>query len=120
MADRVLTWYVPTPIEVGESVRETYELDDDYVPIRVWLHAGRAPTGTNIVIDINAEYEGTKASIFTAPRPGVQTGSQFGERDYFKDPRLLKKGAYITLDIDQIGSAEGGKALTIQLELDRD
>ena len=42
MADRVLSWYVPTPIEVGAAVQETYELDTDYTPLRLWCHVDRA------------------------------------------------------------------------------
>tara|TARA_Y100000310_G_scaffold285365_1_gene308776 strand:- start:803 stop:1081 length:279 start_codon:yes stop_codon:yes gene_type:complete len=79
----------------------------------------RAPTGDELVIDINYQETptSTPTSIFTAQNPGVQRGSQVGERDYFADPRVLKRGGYITLDIDQIGSGEGGKSLTVQLEL---
>jgi hypothetical protein len=119
MADRVLTWYVETPLEAGASVRETYELDADYVPKRIWLHVETAPIGANIVVDVNYDFEGSASSIFTTPNPGIQVGSRFGERDYFVNPRILKRNALITLDIDQIGSGEGGKSLTVQLELEK-
>ena len=67
------------------------------------------------MFDINDD----DVSIFSAIKPGIQRGSLVGERDYFADPRLLKKGSIITLDLDQIGAGEGGKNLTVQLELER-
>lgn len=118
MADRVLTWFVPTPIEVGEDQRGTYILDQDYTPIRVHCHVTSTATGADIVIDINHDYEGVKASVFTTPNPGIEVSSQVGERNYFVEPLILKKDALITFDIDQIGSSEGGKALTVSLELE--
>lgn len=118
MADRVLTWFVPMPIEVGVTQRGAYVLDQDYVPVRVHLHAARAATVTDIVIDINNDFEGVTASIFTTPNPGIEVNSQVGERNYFVEPRIMKQNSVVTFDIDQIGSGEGGGPLTVSLELE--
>ena len=114
MADRVLTWFLKTPIEVGDEQRETYQLDADYTAGRVWLHVSRAPTQSNIVIDITAD--GT--SLFTSPLPGIQRKSEVGERNYFSDV-VLKAEMLVRLNIDQIGAGEGGANLTVQLELEK-
>lgn len=121
MSDRTLIWYISTPIEVGTQQKETYELDQDYTPKRLWCHLDGAPSGADLVLDVNYQEtpSATLTTIFTTPNPGIQKGSQVGERDYFVDPRILKRGGLITLDLDQIGSGEGGKNLTVQLELDK-
>ena len=68
-ADRILVWHVPTPIEVGTGVREVYELDNDYRPVRVWMHLDGAPTLANLVIDIIQQDTPTASAvtIFTSP-----------------------------------------------------
>ena len=115
MAKRFLTWHLSTPLQVGASQREAYEVEENYRPVRVWMRVSRTPSPGNVVIDINDD----DVSIFTSPKPGIQTKSLLGERDYFVEPRLIEKKSVITLDVDQIGAGEGGENLTVQLELEQ-
>lgn len=118
MSDKVLTWHFEQ-VQVGDAQGPTYEMDVEYRPCRIWLHVGRQPIGSNLIIDIDYTFEGVTTSIFTTPLPGIQEKSQFGERDYFADPRSIPKGALVTFNIDQTGSGEAGKPLSVQLELEQ-
>ncbi len=118
MADKILTWYFDQA-EVGDAQGPTYEMDAEYRPCRIWLHVDSAPIGSNLIIDIDVTFENVTTSIFTTPLPGLQAGSRFGERDYFADPRILPKGSIVTFNIDQTGSGEAGKPLSVQLELEK-
>lgn len=118
---RVLTWYIDHLI-VGTQIHETYELEGDSTPVRFWCHVDRAPLGANINLDINYQElpDSTPVTIFTGQfSPGIQVGSTVGERDYFTNSiKSYRKHGLISLDIDQVGSTEGGKRLTVQLELE--
>lgn len=86
---------------VEESVRIT----------RIRVSAGVAPTGADLIVDVNHN----EASIFDDPadRPRIVAGEHTG----FVDPStyFLTAGDYITVDIDQIGTTSPGAELTVQV-----
>lgn len=107
---RTLTWHVPN-LSVGAKQEETYRLDGDYVPVRAWVHLNRAPTGSELIIDINLD----GVSIFTY-RPRLKDDTDV-EEDSFASAQF-KKDSLVSLDIDQVGSKEPGKEMTVGLELE--
>src|SRR3990167_1439411 len=78
MTSRYLTWHVPAHYGSGTNLRETYVMDQDYQPQRVWVHLSVAPTGVNpLIIDINVD----GVSLF-ALRPTIQYDeTEFEEED---------------------------------------
>jgi len=111
---RTLTWYIDGQLAVGTNQRETYRLDGTYLFARVWVHLKRAPTGSNpLILDINVDGE----TIFTV-RPTIQRD----ETEYLEDrafrPVPVNTGSLVTLDIDQVGSAEQGMGMTVGLDLE--
>lgn len=116
---RLFTWHLSGTVQVGTSQQETYRLDRDYPgPVRAWVHLDRAPTGdAPLIIDINVN----GSSIFTL-RPTIQTQ----ETDLVEDtPQAFtavafSKDGLLTLDVDQVGSKESGRGMTVGLELETD
>jgi hypothetical protein len=118
MADRVLHWFIGGHVGPGDGQGSTFELDDDYTPLRIAL-ASETPVRTaNLEVDIDYTFEGVTSSIFTTPLPGIQKDSSVGERDYFVEPRLLKRGGLVKFNVDTMGG-DGGRNLNVHLELER-
>ena len=110
---KVLTWYVPTPLEAGTNQRETYRLDGDYLPVRAWVHLREAPTGTGkLVVDINVD----GVSAFSV-QPTLLRHDTDTEETAFSGVQF-SKDALITLDIDELPDGEKGKDMTVGLELE--
>ena len=112
---KLLTWHIAGTVPKGTGLRETYRLDGEYVPVRAWVHLGTAPLGDDpLILDINVD----GVSIF-AFRPLIITK----ETDYVQDSirtfsaAVFIKDAMVTLDVDQVGSGEPGKDMTVGLEL---
>lgn len=109
---RVLTWHIAGSFEPGTGLRETYRLDRDYIPVRAWVHLKTAPTGSSpLVVDINVN--GT--SIF-AVRPSLQTDTDWEEAAFASVG--FGKDDLVTMDVDQVGSKESGRDMTVGLELE--
>ncbi len=109
---RTLTWHVPNGLSVGAGQRETYRLDGDYNPVRVWVHLKTAPTGSSeLILDINVDGE----SIFVL-RPMVQNNKDT-DFDTFNNVQF-GKDSLVSLDIDQVGSKEPGADMTVGIELE--
>lgn len=112
MADRYLTWYLAGSLEPGAGKGPAFVLDSDYEPLVVRLYAGAAPTGQPVFLDINDD----GASIFDT-RPHIATGAQQGGNAVITLGTRMLKGSLITLDVDQLGSQDAGKDLTVVLEM---
>lgn len=76
----------------------------------VWASVGTAPTGADLIIDVNKG--GT--TIFTTQnnRPTVVAGSNVST-PAVPDVTLFESGSYLTVDIDQVGSTVAGADLTV-------
>lgn len=110
---RSIVWYIPGNLTTGQEKGATIRLDEGLTALDVTMHVKTAPTGADLIIDINED--GT--SIFTG---GTRTQVDAG--DYVEDdaPDIgdtsLADGAEITLDIDQTGSSVAGADMTVTLE----
>lgn len=121
MADRVLTWFIKGVLSatgvVGSNVSNTYILDRDYVPEKVYLTlktAGADDSGCKI--DINDD--GTSIFPDSARQPVIGQGRTEAEWSTFlsSQTRLLKK-SLITLDIDSVSTKTSGSDLSVELWL---
>ncbi|QQS20454.1 hypothetical protein IPL85_05800 [Candidatus Saccharibacteria bacterium] len=76
---------------------------------------GTAPTGSSILIDINSN----GSTIFSTQgnRPTIATSANTSGKVTNMDITTVADGAYITVDIDQIGSTVAGSNLTVQVEV---
>lgn len=84
----------------------------DFTIDHVYLRANTAPTGAAIIVDVNKN----GATIFTdqGNRPQIAAGENSSTLGT-PDVTTLELNDYLTFDIDQIGSSEGGKNLTIHV-----
>lgn len=119
MADRVLTWFIAGGLHqnvVGTNVSTEYVLDDDYVPVKVYLRQKAAQSGNPTVVDINVDGE----SIFDTVKPSVNQGLLTTEWDVFDpDASIYEAGSVVTLDVDSVSVTVPGSDLSVSLELDK-
>ena len=112
MADRTLHWFLPNAYGPS-TVSATYILDSDYLPTALLML--RDGGESQVQIDIKAD----SVSIFSSGLlPGFQRRSERGERDYFAEPRILKRGSLMKLEIVSIEEGSG-RNLNVHLELER-
>lgn len=79
----------------------------------VRLHAGTAPAGADLIVDVNA----AGASVFSAAgRPRLVAGSADGSAVPDVNPATVAPNEQITVDVDQVGSGTAGSDLTITVE----
>ena len=114
MADRILTWYVENPKNTG-SEGMTYILDRSYaLPAIVRIHAGDAPDGDDLEIDIKDD----GSSIFTnLPVLDKGESSTEEEDDFNIGLSMMEQFSLVTLEIPQSG---GAKRISVTLELQRE
>lgn len=81
------------------------------------LVAGTAPTGADLVVDVNVE--GATAFSAQASRPKIVAGQKTGSAVPARagDPVNVAPGEVVTVDVDAIGSTVAGSDLTIEVEL---
>jgi hypothetical protein len=81
----------------------------------VHLAVGTAPTGADLICDINKGVGGLKTSIFTsANRPTIAAGEYTGKSTTF-DITTFNDDDYLTIDIDQVGSGAPGSNLVVTI-----
>jgi hypothetical protein len=84
---------------------------------KVHLSVGTAPTGANIICDVNRGTGASEATIFASgDRPTIVAGNKTGESVTFATVNLAD-GYYLTFDIDQVGSIVAGTDLTFTVLL---
>ena len=105
---RTLTWHLPS-VGPGASQRETYRLDQAYVPVRAWVHSDVAPVVSELMVDINVD----GASIFSYVLR-LQDEKDADSADFAVTQ--LSKDSLVSLDIDQAGGNTRG--ITVGLELE--
>ena len=76
---------------------------------------GTAPTGSSLIVDVKVN----GATIFTTPanRPTITAGTQASSFVTNMDVTTVAAGAYVTVDVAQVGSTIPGSDLTVQLEV---
>ncbi|HSX16872.1 MAG TPA: hypothetical protein VLH86_02105 [Patescibacteria group bacterium] len=88
-------------------------IDGAYTIVGTRLMVGTAPTGADLVIDVNKN--GTTIYTTQANRPKVLAGANAGGPGSTPDVTALVAGDYLTVDVDQIGSTVAGSDLTVTI-----
>ena len=84
---------------------------------KIHLSVGTAPTGANIICDVNRGTGLSEATIFAAgDRPTIVAGAKAGYSTTFATVNLADT-YYLTFDIDQVGSIVAGTDLTFTVLL---
>jgi hypothetical protein len=104
------TWHLAGGLTASTSQQHSYVTVGDLRPLLINLYAKTAP-GSNAPLTLDINDDGV--SIFTF-LPNMWTRGPVRFRGVFVDARILE-GSVLTLDIDQVGSPESGRDLTVQL-----
>ncbi len=94
----------------------SFHVEEDYTILGVRATVGTAPTGTSIIVDVNK----AASTLFTtqANRPTIAAGSQTSGV-VVPDVTTISAGQALSVDIDQVGSTEPGRNLTVTVRLAR-
>jgi hypothetical protein len=92
-------------------------IDGSYTVVGTRLTAGTAPTGADLIIDVNKN--GTSIYTTQANRPTITAGQNAGGPGATPDVTALIAGDYLTVDIDQIGSTVAGSDLTVTVMVNK-
>jgi hypothetical protein len=76
---------------------------------------GVAPTGSSVVVDINVN--GTTVFTNQANRPTIAANASTSGKVTAIDVATIGVGDYLTVDVDQVGSATPGSDLVVQVEV---
>ena len=110
-----LTWNLVGQVNEGARQGPVYRLEADYEFGAVYLYAGTAPTGRNLIVDIKKD----GVSIFDTLKPSLGIGAI---EDYYAAPlntlTSLAEGSVLTLDVSAVGNGEPGRDVTVQLDLE--
>lgn len=76
---------------------------------------GVAPTGSALIVDVNVN----GATVFTtqANRPTIASAASTSGKITNMNVTTVAAGAYLTVDIDQVGATTPGEDLTVQVEV---
>lgn len=85
--------------------------------VGAWVSAGIVPTSAAILIDVNLN--GTTIYSTQGNRPTVAAGTNGGGLSATPDVTAFAQGDYLTVDIDQVGSAIAGGRITVGIEVVR-
>ena len=105
----------PGTLVVAAGTARLY-LSGNYTLADYRVSVGTAPTGANLIVDINKN--GTTIFTTQGNRPTVTAGGNLASTTA-PDVTTFAAGDYITIDVDQIGSTVAGADLTIVLRLVR-
>lgn len=79
--------------------------------LSAYAAVGTAPTGANILIDINLN--GTTIFTNQANRLTITAGSNYSGINTSMSVTSVAAGQYLTVDVDQVGSTVAGSNLTV-------
>lgn len=82
---------------------------------KVRIDVNTAPTGNSIIVDVNKD--GTTIFTTQANRPEIAIGEYYDQTTTI-DVANWVDGGYLTVDIDQVGSAYPGADLTITIKIE--
>ena len=112
-----ITYTITDILAVATGTKRLY-LEQSTTIVAVRVHAVTAPTGANLIVDVNKN--GTTIFTTQANRPIVTDGSNAGAAVTNMDVTSLAAGDYLTVDIDQVGSTIAGADATISITLKTD
>lgn len=105
---------IPGPIIVETLATSPIPVIKDSVITRAFAYANTAPTGADLIVDINKN--GTSIWATTqANRLKITAGNQSGNQTSF-DTTTLTTDDILTLDVDQVGSSVTGSDLVVVLK----
>lgn len=109
------TFAVTGTIAVATGKSRIY-LEHDYVVETVRAAVHTAPAGAALVVDVNKN--GTTIYTDQANRPSIAVGTNSATGN---NPAVttLAAGDYLTVDVDQVGSATAGADLTVTVRVRR-
>lgn len=111
-----IQWHIEAdPLAVGARQGATARADGLLKLTKAVATVEKAPTGADLVIDINDD--GT--SVFGATKLVVAAGATSGTRTFTGAAVTVADASLLTLDIDQVGSTEPGEFLTVHLYAER-
>ena len=104
---------VPTILAVGAGAMRWY-VDQSYTISTVLASVGTAPTGANLIFDVNKN--GTTIFTTQGDRPTIVAGEFV---DLASTPAVtgLVSGDYLTVDVDQVGSTLAGGQAVVRIKV---
>lgn len=99
-------------VDTNVSLEYEYKGNQDLTFDSVDLRAKTAPTGADLIVDININ-----GSTIFSNRPEIADGSNTGGGSAVFSNNTLSNGDVVTFDIDQVGSTESGQDLTASVYL---
>lgn len=119
VTDPILTWPMSLSAPTGDLATGTdidsFEMHWDATLVGITLVAGTAPTGANIIVDVNKN--GT--TVMTTNKVVIET-TETNSQDATTQPGITTssflKGDVVSFDIDQIGSTIAGERIKIYLD----
>jgi hypothetical protein len=109
------TFSVTGPVTVATGKSRIY-LEDNYIIETVRAAVNTAPTGADLVVDVNKN--GTTIYTTQSKRPSIAAGTNTDLGDT-PDITTLAAGDYLTVDVDQVGSTAAGSDLTVTVRVRR-
>ena len=106
-----MIWYLDGTQAVATSKGPQITMPFAITLSDVSLKAKGAPTGADLIYDINKD----GSSIF-ATRPQINAGSTSGGGSAVFSTTIIEANTVLTLDVDQIGSTFAGSGVTIMLK----
>lgn len=111
IARQTQTWSRDGDAAVSTGAMRWYNRTGKTLTIHsAWVAAGTAPTGADLIVDVNKN--GTTIFSTQGNRPTIAAGTNGGVADT-PDVTTLADGDYLTVDIDQIGSSVVGANVTV-------
>ena len=110
-----ITWVLAsgTPLTIGVNKTNTIVIPKSGTLLKVYIYAKIAPTGSDLIIDINKN--GTTLWSAQSNRPKLTDGSNSSTTITF-DTNTVIEGDLLTIDVDQVGNTIAGQDLTIILK----
>jgi len=108
-----LTAFFKTGALTTTTGTQRLPIDGTYTIIGTRLMVGTAPTGANLIVDVNKN--GTTIYTTQGNRPTVTATQNAGGPGTAPDITALAAGDYLTVDIDQVGSTVAGSDLTVSV-----
>jgi hypothetical protein len=110
--DFTQTFTVPGPLTVGTGKARFY-FNQEVQIANVMASVDTAPTGASVIVDVNVN--GTTIFTTQANRPTI-AASQFTDLSSVPNITTVGATAYVTVDIDQVGSDLPGADLVVQIQ----
>ena len=92
-----------------------FYLDAQYVVEKIRISVGTAPTGADLIADVNLN--GVSVFASQAARPRIVAGQNVGS--VTPTNLVVNVDQYLTVDVDQVGSTEPGADIVVQIRMRR-